>query len=106
MKAATMPVMAATDYAARRVASLPAGMFSQGAERNCLAFHGQDLDTVAARGGLSAGEAVSVLTGVPYRQLAMHNDTAHRVLKAMHLMFLRGRAEAAQAYADTTGDDQ
>jgi hypothetical protein len=39
-------------------------------EAQAIANHGQDLETLASRGGLDAREAIAVLRDVPWREVA------------------------------------
>jgi hypothetical protein len=53
------------------------------------ANHGQDLETLAGRGGLSACEAVCVLAGMGWQPIGGDESCAHLILRAMCDLFGR-----------------
>ena len=57
------------------------------AQRN----HSQTLARLAERGGLSAGEAVAVMTGKSWSEIPRDEAACHRQLVGMILDYLQGR---------------
>ncbi len=74
-----------------RVASVPCEMFAEAHERQCRDNHALPLGAMRARSGLSAGEAVCVLSCLP-RGWMPPEDEAHHMLRGMVSAFGRGRS--------------
>jgi hypothetical protein len=72
-----------------RVDSLPWGMFCEVAARQTQANHGQTLDRLSERGGLTAPEAVCILICRHWAEGLLDDDTAHRVLYTMRSLYRR-----------------
>lgn len=61
-------------------------------EQQSQANHGQSISRIAERGGYSAGEAICVIAGIAWQPIGDdEDDTAHRILYAMHCLLNRGR---------------
>lgn len=73
------------------VEELPWLMFDEAAERTCRQNHGQTLEEVRERCGLSASEAVRVICGIANSRAEIGDEeSCHRVLYVMKVMFNRG----------------
>lgn len=83
------------------VRSIPWKMIADEAgERQSQTNHGQTLDRIRERMGFDATEAICVMAGLPFKDLQpISNETAHRILYAMVVLFNRGQriAEARAA---------
>lgn len=83
-----------------RVDDIPWEMFGRFGEEQALKNHGHTLEVLAQRGGVSAPEAVYLLSGLPLlpvRGLLGDDDAAHRILYAMRSLFRRGALLEQQA---------
>lgn len=67
-------------------------------ERQAMENHSQTLDELRSRAGVSACEAIAILSNLPWSDLG--DERAHRILYAMHHLFMRGQ-RVAEARATT-----
>lgn len=74
----------------------------EASERQAMENHSQSLDELRARAGISACEAIAILSNLPWSDLG-GEEKAHRILYAMHHLFMRGQriAEARQNQPST-----
>jgi hypothetical protein len=74
----------------------------EASERQAMKNHDQTLDELRARAGVSACEAVAILSNLPWSDLG-GDEKAHRILYAMRHLFMRGQriAEARQTQPAT-----
>lgn len=59
-------------------------------ERQAQINHGQSLDELRARAGISACEAIAILSNLEWSDFG-GEEKAHRILYAMHHLFQRGQ---------------
>lgn len=91
MSRTIMPIMGAT-----LLSEIPFAMLREGAAwRN----HGQSLETLASRGGLSTGEAIDILEGSRWGTTRNGIDSEHRLINKVRVW----RAEAASKPASAKG---
>ena len=95
-----MPILGNLDDLTVKVQEMPCRMFWNVHERQAKRNHGQSLERLRARGGLSACECLAVLTCQSYHK--MDSQYAHRTLYAMRSFFNHARRtpEAVKGVAE------
>lgn len=66
----------------------------QAGERRARVNHDQSLAKLAERGGISAAEAVCIISGIEWQSFGAGEENAHRILYAMLVLFNRGKLVA------------
>lgn len=104
-----MPIQTSAKFARRRqkdsrlvvVDRVPFLLLSgEMAERQAAQSYGRSLQELADRGGITACEAVCLISGVPWSDLtSLDEEQAHRILDAFKTVFTRGKLFAEGALA-------
>lgn len=80
-----------------RVKDMPEDLFGEVHERQAQRNHGQSLERLNARGGVSAQECLCILACMPVTSALIHlpHEEAHRILYAVRASFRTGGLDSA-----------